>query len=268
MCKYRDLNLWLPQKFTSAAWEQELQAAAGHGIRLRLLPLESCRETLPHLERTNGQIHLIGAPTDMKVQCVAKGTQSFLLKGIPAETASRIYDALWPRHSLYHVEKGALPQLRETFLPGMTTYRCTPARDGIRVQFFTIPGDTSSVLCQRLRDAIQSTGLPTPEILSENEAPPLRYPLSPELLETLMQVYLARSGRGPNFEWEQTGEYLRLFSGYAASNVFAVGPGYPADALRPVYSENFPPAKLSFTSEYRHFLKQFVQELSAHCAWT
>ena len=100
MCKYRDLNLWLPQKFTSAAWEQELQAAAGHGIRLRLLPLESCRETLPHLERTNGQIHLIGAPTDMKVQCVAKGTQSFLLKGIPAETASRIYDALWPRHSL------------------------------------------------------------------------------------------------------------------------------------------------------------------------
>lgn len=37
MCKYRDLNLWLPQKFTSAAWEQELQAAAGHGIRLRLL---------------------------------------------------------------------------------------------------------------------------------------------------------------------------------------------------------------------------------------
>ena len=61
MCKYRDLNLWLPQKFTSAAWEQELQAAADHGIRLRLLPLESCREALPHLERTNGQIHLIGS---------------------------------------------------------------------------------------------------------------------------------------------------------------------------------------------------------------
>ena len=74
-----------------------------------------------------------------------------------------------------------------------------------------------------------------------------------------MRTFFSCCGRGPNFEWDQTGTLLRNL-GSVCPNTFAIGPGLPPAAMS-ISPDRDQPVSASYPEWYLAFLRQLIEEL-------
>jgi len=258
-----EVNLWFPGAAISDQLCRKLGAARGACGPVRVFPLEDQGQILRQGLVTPKSINILAVATDMKVFNFSKGRMGIFLQTVEPIQSAAVCHALWPAHPLYQVGEDAPPSLRNTFLPGMTTYRCQEMEDGILIEAFPIPGDGAEAILERVRQAICSAGFTIREMsLTGPQLAPFRAALDDAVLAALVRTFLSLYGRGPNFEWDQTGVLLRDL-GSVAPNTFAIGPGaYPAAMdTAPCIRQQEPPPPTSFPEGYLEFLHQFVEEV-------
>ena len=128
MDKYH-LNLFLPAN--------TMEEAAKNCTVLQnisLYPLESWKAYTCEIRKGGSSVNLVGLPTNGKVILVSKKILSIFLKLQEKADAETVYLALWPNHPEYDVSIHAQPFLRQTFLPGLTTYNCVASGSGFLLE--------------------------------------------------------------------------------------------------------------------------------------
>ena len=169
------------------------------------------------------EINIIVLPTNMQIALVSKGRMELDLTC--SASHEDVLSALWPRHAIYSTGPDAADFLKETFLPGMTSFVCQPFENGVKVTAETIPGDTAASITDYIKRSLDSAGLKA-EMTAQAEvlAEPFRSKLEPDVIKALTDTSIELTGRGPVFEWFQRESPVRELSS-KRSNVFILGDG-------------------------------------------
>lgn len=256
-----ELNLWFPGGVITDQLCRELGAARGACGPVRVFALEDQGQILRQGLVTPDSVQILSVETDMKVVNFSKGYIRMLLQTAEPVHSEEICRALWPKHPLYQVGENAPRELRETFLPGMTTYRCQETENGILIEAFTIPGDDPMSILEHVQQTLASAGFAVQTLSLINQPlPPFRAALDEEVVAALVRTFFRCYGRGPNFEWDQTGTLLRNL-GSVSSNTFAIGPGLPEAAMAVSPDKRSAEQMNPFPEWYIGFLRQLIKEL-------
>ncbi len=200
--------------------------------------------------------NILNVPTSMKIITIEKGEWTMLIKGKNLPSVGKMRKLLWPKHHIYDVGPNVVSQVREAFMPGLTTIRCEKGDGGIKLIVNPIVSENTIDIIENIERILTENSIEYDDLIKISPFKKGgRSLLSSGLLKRINDSFECAGLKSPDFEWYPypVGLY-ELVAKY--DNVFALGQGN-LPAATPLPSEN-PKDINNVSAEFQSFLAAFI----------